>query len=117
MKKIFLATLLCAAAGAAQAGGNVAAGKAVYEKLQCASCHGTDAKTSADPMYPKLAGQHADYLEVALREYQRGAQNPTTKATLRKNAIMQGFATQLSAKDVGDVAAYLSSLPSDLATR
>jgi cytochrome c553 len=47
--------------------------------------------------YPTLAGQHADYLERALVEYQKGD---------RKNAIMQSFAAQLSAADIKAIADY-----------
>ncbi len=72
---------------------------------QCAACHGKDFVTPVDPTYPKLAGQYVDYLEKALRDYQTGA---------RKNAIMAGMAKPLSRDDVGNVAAYLSSLPGPL---
>lgn len=117
MKKILLASLVAATASFAHAA-DKAAGEATFKKLACASCHGADGRTSADPMYPKIAGQHADYLEFALKEYKRGAQAPTSQsATIRKNAIMQGFATQLSDEDIKNVAAYLSSLPSELGTR
>jgi len=99
------------------AAGNVAAGKAVYDRINCASCHGADAKTSIDPGYPQLAGQHADYLIHALKAYRRGQSNAAPSANIRKNPIMGAFAVQLSDKDIEDVAAYLSSLPGNLAVR
>jgi len=95
---------------------DLASGKAVFERLNCASCHGADARTSVDPSYPVLAGQHADYLAHALRAYQRGAAGAST-AGARKNAIMGAFAVQMSAKDIADVSAWLASLPSDLGMR
>lgn len=101
----------------ALAAGSVAAGKAVFERVNCASCHGVDAKTSIDPSYPQLAGQHPDYLRHALKAYQRGQANAAPSANARKNAIMGAFAVQLSDKDIEDVAAYLSSLPGNLAVR
>ncbi|MDX3904076.1 MAG: cytochrome c [Pigmentiphaga sp.] len=97
--------------------GDVAAGKAVYDRINCASCHGADAKTSIDPSYPQLAGQHADYLAHALKAYRRGQANAAPSANIRKNAIMGAFAVQLSDKDIEDVAAYLASLPGGLAVR
>ena len=101
----------------AHAAGSVAAGKAVFERVNCASCHGADAKTSIDPSYPQLAGQHPDYLKHALKAYQRGQSNAAPSANVRKNAIMGAFAVQLSDKDIEDVAAYLASLPGNLAVR
>lgn len=119
MKKIFAMLALAALSSAAQAGGDAAKGAAVYKKLQCAACHGENGNP-ADPksIYPKLAGQHEDYLANSLRQYQRAANEATPKtATMRKNAIMQGFATQLSSQDVADVAAYLAGLKGELSTR
>lgn len=103
---------LCLAifAATAWAGGDAEHGKALTEKFGCTSCHGTDFSTPADAAYPRLAGQHYDYLVHALTAYQRGAGS----ANGRVNPIMQGFAGQLSAGDVQDVAAYLSGLPSKL---
>lgn len=72
---------------------------------QCASCHGKDFVSPVDPTYPKLAGQYADYLEKALRDYQTGA---------RKNAIMAGLAKPLSRDDIRNIAAYLAALPGPL---
>lgn len=118
MKRVssaFVALALAAGASGVQAA-DLAAGRAVFEKLNCASCHGADAKTSVDPAYPILAGQHADYLAHALKAYQRGAAGATV-ANSRKNPIMGAFAVQLSVKDIQDVSAWLASLPSDLAVR
>lgn len=76
--------------------GSAAAGK---EKSQvCASCHGADGN-SASAQFPRLAGQHPDYLLKALQDYKSGA---------RKNPIMSGFVANLSAKDMEDLAAYFS---------
>ncbi|NVM74924.1 cytochrome c553 [Duganella sp. SG902] len=99
------------AAGAAQAAGNVEAGKALTEKYACFSCHGKDFNTPIDASYPKLAGQHRDYLEHALKAYKRG-----DGANGRNNAIMTGQVKPLSNQDIKDIAAYLHSLPGTLAT-
>lgn len=71
----------------------------------CAACHGPTGNESVDPTYPRLAGQYADYLEKALRDYKTGA---------RKNAIMAGFATTLSDQDIADLAAFFASQKGDL---
>ncbi|MES4792957.1 MAG: cytochrome C [Chloroflexota bacterium] len=71
----------------------------------CAACHG------ADFSYPKLAGQHPDYLAHALIAYKRG-----NGANGRSNPIMAGQVANLSDKDIADIAAYLGDLPSTLHT-
>jgi cytochrome c553 len=65
----------------------------------CVACHGTDG-IGITPQYPTLAGQHADYLERALTDYKKGG---------RKNAIMSGFAAQLSARDIKTISAYYAA--------
>lgn len=118
MKKLTLALLgsVMFAAGAAQAA-DLVAGKAAYEKFNCASCHGADAKTSLMPAYPILAGQHASYLEHALKAYKRGQAGAPASANIRKNAIMGGMAAPLSNKDIENIAGWLASLPSSLEVR
>jgi cytochrome c553 len=116
MKKLTVA-LFCGAAAlalplSAMAGGNAARGAEVTKKNNCASCHGADFKTPIDPSYPKLAGQHADYLAHALVAYKRGNKGLSG----RNNPIMAGMAQQLSDQDVADVAAYLQGLPGPLVT-
>lgn len=116
MKKIIgcaIALIASAVSLNALAGGNIAAGKAVAEKYNCAACHGKDFNSPIDPSYPKLAGQHADYLEQALNAYKRGGDAMNG----RSNAIMAGQAKPLSSQDVQDVAAYLHSLPGSLILR
>jgi len=95
---------------------DLAAGQAAFEQFACASCHGADAKSSVLPTYPILAGQHADYLLHSLRAYQRGATGSTT-VNARNNAVMTAMVQQLSDADMRNIAAWLASLPSDLAVR
>ena len=113
MKKMFApALVLLFATGSmnALAAGNIEAGKALAEKYNCASCHGADFNSPIDPAYPKLAGQHADYLEHALVAYKRG----NKKTNGRNNAIMSGMSAPLKTKDARDLAAYINSLPGTL---
>ena len=119
MKYLTLAltgALLLGSATLSQAA-DLAAGKAVWEKLNCASCHGADAVKSIDPSYPILAGQHADFLAHALKAYQRGASGAPATANVRKNAIMGAFAKQLSPQDIKNVSAWLAAQPGPLAVR
>lgn len=102
------------AAGTASAGGNAADGKELAtKKYACVSCHGANFATPIDPSYPKLAGQHEDYLRQALLAYQKG-EHPTFG---RSNAVMSAQAKPLSAKEIEDIAAYLASLPPSVVLR
>ena len=79
--------------------GDAAAGK---EKAKvCAACHGEGGVgISAMQDFPKLAGQNADYIVRALKDYQQGA---------RKNAVMADQAKNLKPADIADLAAWFSS--------
>tara|TARA_Y100000768_G_scaffold233411_1_gene176411 strand:- start:149 stop:628 length:480 start_codon:yes stop_codon:yes gene_type:complete len=57
-----------------------------------------------NPEWPKLAGQHAKYLETQLYEFQKGPDGT------RNNAIMYGIALALSKEDIEDISAYYASL-------
>ncbi len=84
----------------------------LLKKGNCESCHGKNFSAPIDPTYPKLAGQHADYLYAALKEYQVD-KNPQVG---RNNAIMGGMARLLSHAEAKQVAAYIASLPGELKT-
>src|SRR5687768_12651104 len=93
MKKILaLAVVLISSVMSfnAFAGGKIAAGKALVEKFDCASCHGADFNTPKDAA-PKLAGQHENYLVQAMITYKR-ANGPAG----RNNAVM---VPQINRKD------------------
>jgi cytochrome c553 len=113
MHKTIIALVLGVISLTATARGNIANGEALTKKYACASCHGTDFNKGIDPTYPKLAGQHADYLQHALQAYKRGGAKPYG----RNNAIMVGMVAPLSDRDMVDIAAYLQSLPSTLVLR
>jgi cytochrome c553 len=89
-----VAAALCAQALAA---GDPVSGR---QKSQvCAACHGSDGNTPTGPEFPRLAGQHYDYLLKALRDYKSGA---------RKDPVMGAQATALTPQDMADLAAYFS---------
>jgi cytochrome c553 len=81
-------------------------------KGACVSCHGDSFSKPIDPSYPKIAGQHADYLFVALKSYKTEG-NATWG---RANGIMGGVAKQFSNAELKEMASYLSSLPGELKT-
>jgi cytochrome c553 len=93
--------------GAARAA-DLANGRALVASHDCAACHGSlqlDNPINAD--YPRLAGQRADYLVWAMRQYQMGLANPLLG---RDNPIMQAQVQSLSLSDMRDIAAYIESL-------
>lgn len=115
MKKTTLIALLLSlgatlTATSAIASSKIEAGKEAVKKFNCAVCHGDQFNNAIDPSYPKLAGQHQDYLEHALKAYKRGA----VGLAGRSNAIMQGQVAQLTNEDMANIAAYLHSLPPSL---
>ena len=84
----------------------------LLNKGGCVACHGADFNKPIDPSYPKLAGQQADYLFVALKSYKTEG-NATWG---RSNAIMGGIAKQFSNAELKELAAYVHSLPGDVKT-
>lgn len=81
--------------------GNAAAGKELG--YTCLGCHGIEGYRNAYPSYrvPKLGGQKAGYLEIALKGYRAGT---------RQHPTMEGQAASLSDQEIADVAAYLASI-------
>jgi cytochrome c553 len=85
---------------------------ALLTKGNCASCHGANFNKPIDGAYPKLAGQHADYLYVALKAYQTEG-NPKVG---RANAIMGSQVKQFTHAELKAIAGYIGALPGDLQT-
>jgi cytochrome c553 len=85
----------------------VARGREIYEHgipaegvPACASCHGPDAHGLAD--FPRLAGQHAQYVLKQLGSFQ---------SNMRNVAVMHGVAQNLRIAEMESVAAYLETQP------
>lgn len=85
-----------------------AAGKAIFENgvpekniPACSACHGTDARGNGQ--FPRLAGQHADYLIKQLNVFQRTDERP-------EGAIMKTIAHEMSPENIDAVAAHLATL-------
>ena len=99
---LLTASLLATSAFAADAPAapkvELAKGAASYGAV-CAACHGADGN-SAVPAQPSLAGQHPEYTLKQLLEFKSG---------VRKDPIMQGFASALSEADARNISYWLAS--------
>jgi len=84
----------------------------LIEKGACASCHGANFSKPIDPAYPKIAGQHADYLYVALKSYTVQGNHVIG----RGNPIMGGTAQQFKLAELKQMANYLASLDGEIKT-
>jgi cytochrome c553 len=96
--RTLLALALAALFGAPALAADPASGQ--KKSQACAACHGPEGNTPTTPDFPRLAGQHEDYLLRALKDYKSG---------VRKNPIMAGQVGSLSERDMADLAAYYSS--------
>jgi cytochrome c553 len=107
IKHAIIAIVLSTVAASAGAAGNAERGKQKADQV-CAACHavGGDWTKPLQPEYPRLGGQHKDYLVTALIAYKQGDRSVIG----RKNAIMAGQAAALSKQEIEDIAAYLSGL-------
>ena len=84
----------------------------LLKKGACAPCHGESFNKPVSDAYPKVAGQHADYLYVALKSYKTEG-NATWG---RANGIMGGIAKQFSNAELKQIAGYVSTMPGDVKT-
>jgi len=66
----------------------------------CVACHGADGAKTVSDDYPILAGQYADYLVQALKDYKSGK---------RKNPIMAGIITGIDEKDFPALAKFFAN--------
>jgi len=89
--------LATALPGGARAEGDAAHGK--VQAYTCHGCHGIPDYKNAYPSYrvPKLGGQHAAYLQAALKEY--SSQN-------RSHPTMYAQSSTLSDQDIADIAVF-----------
>jgi cytochrome c553 len=85
---------------------------ALLAKGTCTSCHGANYSKPVDGSYPKIAGQYADYLYVAMKAYKTEG-NPQVG---RANPIMSTQAKQFTNAELRAMAEYLFSLPGELHT-
>jgi cytochrome c553 len=106
MKKILGLSVVLAFAPFAQAA-DIEAGKTRAATV-CAACHGANGQSVSDTI-PNLAAQRAGYLEAQLKAFKDGTRK--AQSATSPTAIMNAIATQLSADDIANVAAYFASQP------
>lgn len=99
-----------AKAGAAKSKDLVALGQRIYRGglasdgiAACASCHGPNG-AGMPAQYPRLSGQHAEYIETQLKAFRSGARANDA------NASMRGVAGRLSDREIEAVADYIAGL-------
>ncbi len=98
MKQLLITSIASLALlGAAHSAGDATAGKT--KSAMCAACHGADGNSPV-PNFPKLAGQHPDYITKQLKEFKGGE---------RTDATMNGMAAALSEQDMADIAAFYAT--------
>jgi len=97
IKSTFAIALFSLIPAIAFSAGNAAAGQ--NKAAVCQACHGPTG-VSVQPIYPNLGGQHQDYLVKTLEEFRDGS---------RRNAIMNGFAANLTDADIDDISAWYAS--------
>ena len=98
MTRIFLAAAILLAGLNTAAAADIEAGKKKAAEI-CAACHGPDGN-SATGDFPRIAGQYADYLSKAMRDYKTGA---------RQDPIMAGFAKPLTEQEIENLSAYFAA--------
>jgi len=80
--------------------GNAAAdGAGLYKSKTCFSCHGADAKSPIMPIYPKLAGQSADYAYNQMMDIKSGKRSNGQSAAMK--AVM-GMVSDSEAKEIAE---------------
>lgn len=69
----------------------------------CVACHGPEGVGVGDT-FPRLAGQHADYIESQLKAWQAGSRSGDT------HGLMGSVANKLTATEITAVASYFASV-------
>jgi len=111
MKRILIAIAAASIAFTANAA-DLKKGEELVNKSGCIACHGEGLNKPLAPEYPKLAGQHADYLYAALKAY-KVTNNPNIG---RNNAIMGSQIQTFSDADMQNIAAYVEKQTPGLGT-
>ncbi len=82
----------------------LADGAALYQSKTCWACHGKDAKTPLQPIYPRLAGQNADYAYSQMIDIKSGAR------ANGQSAAMKGVMGQVNEAEMREIADWLATL-------
>ncbi len=106
LKSKFISFVAVSAVVSMGLAGNAAAadGAALYQSKTCWSCHGKDANTPIMPVYPRLAGQNADYAFNQMKDIKSGARNNG------QTAAMKGVMGLVNEEEMRAIADWLASL-------
>ncbi|MCG8427410.1 MAG: cytochrome c [Chromatiales bacterium] len=81
--KVSLITLSLLVSAGLGSNAMAADGAELYKTKTCWSCHGKDANTPIMPVYPKLAGQNADYAFNQMKDIKSGARSNGQTAAMK----------------------------------
>lgn len=115
MKRLLLACALLAplALFASQNGAQALKGDAAQgatSAASCSACHGLGGNGASNPEWPKLAGQHAQYVTAQLNGFKCSSlsaeEQKASKCAPRNAPVMMAQASALSAQDMANISAY-----------
>lgn len=77
----------------------------------CAGCHAPDGSGNAPAGFPRLAGQHAEYIAKSLRGYRAGADGDSAgRVNDGDTAQMRTIASRMSDAEIAAVASFIAGL-------
>ncbi|HBH35145.1 MAG TPA: cytochrome C [Gammaproteobacteria bacterium] len=105
-KALSLSTVILLMAGfgsAVAAEDSALDGATLFQTKACLSCHGVDARTPIQPLYPKIAGQNADYTYNQMRDIKNGARSSG------QAVVMKGIMAAVTEEEMRVIADWLST--------
>ncbi len=97
-------TVLVALASMTLSSAALADGARLFQEKACWACHGKDGKTPLLPVYPKIAGQNALYVERQIQDIKKGVR------TNGNSAAMQGVLPMVNDAEIKEIADFVSKL-------
>ena len=86
------------------------AGVADRKVAACTACHSPTGQGNAPAAYPRLAGQHPEYIAAQLRAYRQGYEDPAGRTNDGDIRIMRSNAFGLSDMEIEAVSSYAAGL-------
>ncbi len=97
--------------GGAAAADKVALGEKIYRAgnkqsgvAACMACHGPTGIGNAPAKFPRISGQHADYMAKALKDFRAGTRSNDL------NGMMRGVAARMTDEEIEAVVQYAQGL-------
>ncbi len=100
----FIAAVTAVVSLGFSAGAMAADGAELFKTKTCWSCHGKDANTPIMPVYPRLAGQNADYAFNQMKDIKSGAR------ANGQSAAMKGVMGLVNEEEMRVIADWLTTL-------